>query len=359
MADWIIKNPGASEQDLASFIENNVLSLKKIDEMYAIFDTMLRSYNTDRLPAVLYESYAKIAELRFDFRTASRMYYRAYQKTLNANFLIKAGLHALETGDRNTAFDYLMQAEKSSLTADETVLLTTLKARSLIEDGQADIAYALLTTLPFSVPKEKLTSTFYYLLYQSAERNGNLSEANLAYQTLTADFPYSVEVYMLNSPRVHPLPLPSRLLALGTQILQDLNNSVNAVPFSAPIGSSAPSSSSSYGQPPAPPQQTAPPQTSRPPARPTVQERPAIGYQVAAFVSAENAQKSLQYYTSVWERMNIPTKPPIISQESVDNTVFYQIILPFENTDPDDFDTQNKILRTLKQARIEGFIVRK
>lgn len=340
---WIASHKNASSQEIDAFVTKELLKIKDLKEAYTILNAIMHTYRTSIIPLSVYTTYAHLAQLSFDFTKALNMYLRAYNNTKEEHYLIRASIHALEAGDTKTAFVYLSQAENMTLSDAQRVFLNITQAKVLIQDGQPDMALASLQTLPFLVGQEKLTSNFYYALYHVARRNGKTVEANLAHQILTKQFPYSIEVYMLNSLRIQPLPLPSQLFTLhsNSEIFTDTKSS--AADFTSQDAQKDTSAISSQV-----------PQQKR-----KIQKQPKAGYQVAAFTDLANAQTAFEYYYNLWRSRDIDAiNSPVLTQKDVSGLRFYQIIFPFDDAIIHDSDEQHKILKQLREHNIEGgFII--
>ncbi len=337
---WIASNKKASSKEIDTFLKEEFLKkVENLKEAYASLDAIIQAYDVSVIPPSTYTIYAHFAQLSFDFTKALNMHLRAYNYTKQEKHLIHASIHALESGDLKSAFSYLEQAEKMTLSDEQRIFLKITQAKVLIQDGLADIALASLQTLPFIIGQEKLTSNFYYTLYHTAKRNGKKLEANLAHQALTEQFPYSIEVYMLNSLYVQPLPLPSQIFTLHSKIIHDNDTAdIKSQNHSLKL---KPTHSVSLTQ------------------NREIQNMPQSGYQVAAFTDIANAHTAFEYYYNIWSSFNSDTiKAPIITKKNVSGLRFYQIIFPFDDAIVHDSDAQHKLLKKLREYNIEGgFII--
>ncbi len=336
---WIAGHKDASSESIDAFVRKELAGLTSLDAVYATLDAFIAAYAQARLPVSVYVTYARFAELSFDFKKARDMYVRAYKKTKEERYLIRASIHALESGDGTGAFAYLAQLEDSDISDAQRIVLNVMQAKALMQDGQRDMALALLQTLPFVVGQEKLTSSFYYTLYHVAKNSNKSVQANLAHQILTEQFPYSIEVYMLNAPRVQPLPLPSRLLSVRSEILNSIKDTIG---ISAPVAESATENvAAALGK----------------EAREAIeiQAPPKVGYQVAAFTDLENAKNALEYYYGLWQSWGIERmKRPILAQKDVAGSRFYQVIFPFDDELGNDAQAQQRIVKQLREHNLEG-----
>lgn len=320
--DWILNNQDASQEEIITFLDYYIPLSPSIEFTYNILISIINSYATDKIPYTVYLLFAQIASLKFDFHTASLMYYTTYTQTNNPLYLLQSAIQEFELGNIELASSYLDNIfSNTSVNSDIAVSSYILKTELLLLQETPEIAFTFLENAQYQVEKQFITSSFLYQLYRIATISNKDNVAFLTHQSLVENFPNSLEAQLIDNNTVSPLPLPS-LLFNGITISNDQPANTSNINF--------------------------------PTRKILFSHAPDVGYQVGAFSNLQNARISLEYYQELWQERQIQSPLPILAQKNTEKGKFYQVIFPLDTNEI----IQQKQTLVLKDKGIEGFVIK-
>lgn len=323
---WLSENKYASQETIVAFTNDYIPTLSSIDDTYYVLVNIINSYPTNKISAEIYILFAKIASLKFDFSTASLMYYTSYNMTKNYHYLVQAAIQEFQNGNIDIASEYLTTAFENTLEPPTYITAVILKSELLLLTESPFQVLKFLEKEQYNIPPTYSNAAFLYQVYRIALLSNQADAATQIYTLLQKKFPDSIETQTIDNKHIAPLPLPS--LLFNTSFPHDLLSSRN----------------------------TQKSNTSND-ASPLFSKAPAVGYQVASYTKLSNATQSLEYFKNIWETLQTNTSmqssAPILVKKTISKKLYYQIIFPLHTSD--SIRSQQTLL--LQDKNIEGFMI--
>ncbi len=315
-SEWIENNPTPSKQELLSFVSTHYPSMESIQETYNFFYTVLEQYPPSLIHYSIYIHFAKIATLRYDFQTAALLYYSAFEITRLPEHLLMASIQEYQTGNINLAKRNISILQERYNISNIIIPLITLNIAIYIYEKKYSTALEYIHTTIEKNEAILLPASIYYFMYKLALKINNHSSKEYALTILQDKYKTSIEYQLLQN-TITTLPIPSHFFSfLDLEINNPLSLSSNEITEDIPLSSA-----------------------------------PELGYQVSSF---QNKEKANNYYNKLIALLRdamFDGAYPIMSISTVQNTIFYQIIIPLSQSK----DVQSQI-KELRNIGIEGFL---
>ncbi len=323
LAIWLEKNPRPDAQKLLDYTNEKIKTLQHIDVTYDFLYTILEHYPPNVIHYRFYVLFAKIATLKYDFSTASLLFYSAFEKTKEAKYLLQASIQEYQSGNINLAKRNISIIEEDYQEQNIKIPLLILKAQILIQEQEHREAFEQLYREFKNSSQKKLSSEFYYMLYRVATREHEQDVAKKNKEKLSLYYPNSIELNLIEKKHIQTLPLPSNIFAFTDE--------ETAVDYDAFAQTEAKEPAGSYGT--------------------SISKAPQFGFQISAFQNISRARNFLLVFKEKFATLNNSIADPVLSKSSVGDHIFYQIIVPL-----DEKKNIEKQIIQLREEGIEGFL---
>lgn len=328
--DWIANNRDAPKETIVQFLDSYLPTLTSADDTYYVLVNVINSYPQEKLPYTIYLLFAQISSLKFDFETASLMYYTTFQLTNNYKYLVQVAVQEYQQGNIKKATTYLEQVLQNKVEKPAFIIAIILKSEIMLLNQPAGEVLKFLEKAQYQLDADSITSSYLYQVYRVAALANNTHVGQQIYKIMQDSFPHSIEIQTINNASISPLPLPSLLFS--------------KVPFDKiPNGFNIDGTNT----------RNIPPRNTETLLSPI----PTVGYQVGSFTNLENATLSLQFFNTSWKQKKmleqVKLQAPVLSQKSADGKSYYQVIFPLST----NTEIQQKQTLFLKTEGIEGFMI--